>query len=313
MIIPVYNGERFILDTIATVQAQTYRDFELIVVDDGSTDGTLALVRRQAMGKVLTRLNGGPAAARNTGLAEAQGEYLAFLDADDLWHPEWLAHTVAALDADPALDVVYTDGVVLDRAGKLLRTIRSGPPGNTVARLLMGGFVLLSRTLLRRSAGEAVGGFGDLRLSEDWDFFIRLALAGRRFAHLELPLVARREYGGNLTSRAAELLACSRHVLAEAYAQPLAAGVPPYRLALARCLMFASWSSVRPGGRLQAVRYFLQGLALHPRSLATVEARAALAHLLLGDRGFAALQRSLTLRHAKTARQWWGSRSVSLA
>ena len=95
-VVPVFNGERYLGEALDSILAQTYRPLELLVVDDGSTDGAAALVTRyRDQTRPLFQPNAGQAAARNLGLSVARGEFVAFLDADDLWHPEKLARQMA--------------------------------------------------------------------------------------------------------------------------------------------------------------------------------------------------------------------------
>ena len=104
-IVPVFNGERYLGDAIESICQQTYQKFEIIVIDDGSTDGTAAVARQYGHRiRYLRQLNAGTGAARNLGLAAAQGEFIAFLDADDLWHPEKLERQMARFEARHELD-----------------------------------------------------------------------------------------------------------------------------------------------------------------------------------------------------------------
>ena len=108
-IIPVFNGERYLSEALNSVIAQSYHDLEIIVADDGSTDGTAGVVASYGERvRYIRQLNLGPAAARNLGVSIAQGEYLAFLDADDLWHPEKLMQQVARLQERPQIDFCFT-------------------------------------------------------------------------------------------------------------------------------------------------------------------------------------------------------------
>src|SRR5439155_16624014 len=105
-IIPVFNGEKYLAEALDSIRAQTYRPIEIIVVDDGSTDGTRELVASYGdQVRYLWQPNSGPATDRNQGLSAASGEFVAFLDADDLWHPEKLERQMARFDARPDLDV----------------------------------------------------------------------------------------------------------------------------------------------------------------------------------------------------------------
>ncbi len=105
-IVPVFNGERYLAEALDSILAQTWRPLEVIVVDDGSTDGSAAVVAKYgAQVSYVYQANAGPAAARNRGLDAARGEFIAFLDADDLWHKEKLARQMARFEARPELDL----------------------------------------------------------------------------------------------------------------------------------------------------------------------------------------------------------------
>lgn len=121
VIIPVYNCERFIGAAIESVLHQTFKDYELIVVNDGSTDKTPDVVEtyRDRL-QYLTQSNSGQAAARNLGFRHSAGEYLAFLDADDVWYANMLETEVAALDANAKLGLVYSDLDIIDDNGKVI-------------------------------------------------------------------------------------------------------------------------------------------------------------------------------------------------
>jgi glycosyltransferase involved in cell wall biosynthesis len=110
VVVPAYNAERTILETIASVQQQTFSDFELIVINDGSTDGTLEQLNtvKDPRLKVFSYENGGISVARNRGIAQATGEFIAFLDADDLWTPDKLELQLAALQQHPEVGVAYS-------------------------------------------------------------------------------------------------------------------------------------------------------------------------------------------------------------
>lgn len=106
VIISVYNGERYLAEAIDSVLAQTYQDFELILIDDGSTDRTKEIIQSYPTIRYFYQENQGVAAARNLGVAQSRGDYLTFLDADDLWLPEKLALQIEAFAGNPHLDIV---------------------------------------------------------------------------------------------------------------------------------------------------------------------------------------------------------------
>ncbi len=187
VVIPAYNAAKFIAATLDSVKAQTFTDWELVVVDDGSTDDTKAVVdawlaRTGAAGTCIKRANGRIAAARNTGLQAAKGELIALLDHDDFWTPDKLARCVAELDAHPDAVLVghHTDVV---ENGKTLRVERKGPGGTDLydRMLFEANCVAPSAAVFRKDAALALGGFreGDrYNTVEDYDFWMRLSRKG---------------------------------------------------------------------------------------------------------------------------------------
>lgn len=120
VIVPVYNLEQYIVDTIESVLAQTYQHFELIVVDDGSTDRTAEICEsfNEPQLKLIRQKNQGANAARNAGLRAAKGDYIAFLDGDDLWFPEKLAKHIEHLEQSPEVGISYSQSAFIDEAGE---------------------------------------------------------------------------------------------------------------------------------------------------------------------------------------------------
>jgi len=179
VIIPAYNAEKTILETINSVIKQTFSDFEIIVVNDGSTDRTVELLQdiKDERLKVFSYENGGASSARNRGIAHATGEYISFLDADDLWTHDKLELQLAALQAHPEAGVAYSWTYVINGEGELLRTIEHNYEGNVYGEMLLKSFVTCgSNPLIRREAIESVGGFDvTLKSSDDWDYWLRLA------------------------------------------------------------------------------------------------------------------------------------------
>jgi len=184
VVIPAYNAATFITKTLETVHGQTNWDWELIVVDDGSRDGTAAVVtafmeREGIQGRCITQPNRGIAGARNTGIREATGDYVAFLDHDDIWHPAKLDRALAVLESDPSIGVVCHDEHVVSR-GTVVATNRQGPYAEDVQAdlLLKGNSLSPSATVVRRALLDQVGGFREGRefhTVEDYDLWIRLS------------------------------------------------------------------------------------------------------------------------------------------
>lgn len=209
VVVPCYNGAKYLDESLSNVVAQTRPAHEVFVVDDGSTDGS-AEVAATYPATVLRQANAGPSAARNLAVAQATGEYVAFLDADDVWHPRKLELQVAVLDANPQLGLVGV-GVLdypCDLAGVALPA--TAPPLVPVSyeQLLVGNRFTPSAVMVRRETLLAAGGFDPaIRCLEDWDCFLRVArIAG--VATLPLPLTGYRvDAPGSASKRAANMIA----------------------------------------------------------------------------------------------------------
>jgi glycosyltransferase involved in cell wall biosynthesis len=188
---PAYNAEAFVSAALDSVFAQDYERFEVIVVDDGSTDSTPEIVRRFPSAKLIQQENGGPAAAYNTGVAASSGEFVATFDADDLWPTDRLRVQSEYLVAHPAI------GCVLGRQEWM-----NPPPWLTRDAVYgdLDGIPLVS-AMFRRSVLQEVGGFDErFRRGEDMDLLVRLRGAGIQITVLPHLLVYRRFHGGNLTA-----------------------------------------------------------------------------------------------------------------
>jgi glycosyltransferase involved in cell wall biosynthesis len=191
VVIPAFNAARTIGSSIRSVLQQTQQDFELIVVDDGSTDSTSERARSFATDapiRVIAQPNRGPAAARNAGLAAATGSYVSMLDADDLWLPEYLEVMGGALDTHPHAPFAYTDAWVLDdetgRVRRMSAMAYQRPPTTVLdhrvffLRLLVRNFIYTSTTV-RRTVLDEVGGYDEtLPTGEDWDLWLRIVRRG---------------------------------------------------------------------------------------------------------------------------------------
>jgi glycosyltransferase involved in cell wall biosynthesis len=199
-IIPAYNGvSRYLQQAIESVLAQRYQDVELIVVDDASTDETAGLVLRSPQAFYFRRAeNGGQAASRNDGARHAKGEYLAFLDQDDLWEPSMLEETVALMQAEPDAAVVHCDGYQVSERNEILEYDGAMKHFATITQLLRGGHdVATSGSLFRKASFDAVGGYDQqLPIWEDIDLAIRL-YQRFRLLHLPKPLYRHRLYSHN--------------------------------------------------------------------------------------------------------------------
>lgn len=212
VIVPAYNQGPYVAEAITSVLDQTYQHWELIIVDDGSTDSTAAEVSQfhDERIKYFNQTNRGVSEARNVAIAAAAGDYLAFLDADDLWAPEKLAAQVAVLEQNPALGASYVWRTEIGEDGKRLR-FRRATLTLSLQDLVLGFPFAPSDLMVRRGWAQSVENFRKGRVeTEDREFFLRLALAGCQFAGLDRFLSYHRFYAGrvfrNLTKRVGDTI-----------------------------------------------------------------------------------------------------------
>src|SRR5690242_7788515 len=186
VVIPVYNASRSIADTLTTVFAQTRTDYEVLLVDDGSSD-VIALDQAIAPWRHRIRQfrqhNAGAGAARNLGINNSVGQFIAFIDADDGWMPEFLERQVRLLEMRQDLGMVWTNGLIRGNtplAGRTyFETTQSCEPPSFHSLLVQTCTVLTSSVVVRRTALEAVGGFDQrIRRGQDFDLWLRLAHRG---------------------------------------------------------------------------------------------------------------------------------------
>lgn len=180
VIVPAYNAARTILETVESVLGQTFQNFELIIIDDGSTDATAELLKEigDSRLKVYSYENGGVAIARNRGSALARGKFISFLDADDMWTPDKLESQLAALERMPEAGVAYSWTSMADENGEPLYPQKPVYfEGDVYPQLLVNNFIFSgSNILARREAIESVGEFDlSLKARQDWDCYARLA------------------------------------------------------------------------------------------------------------------------------------------
>jgi glycosyltransferase involved in cell wall biosynthesis len=180
VIIPTFNAEKTIAETVHSVLTQTFEDFEILVINDGSTDSTLEVLSRIQDPRlaVFTFPNGGVAESRNRGIQKSRGRFLTFLDSDDLWTPEKLADQWAALQSHPEAAVAYSWNDYIHENGKFFH--HGWHPeftGDVYAALFQKCFVENgSNIMVRRESVDAVGEFDPTLVpTEDWDFYLRLA------------------------------------------------------------------------------------------------------------------------------------------
>jgi len=208
VIIPVYRGSQYIAQALTSVFAQRFTAYEIIVVNDGSPETEKVERELQPYAQQITYIkqeNGGPSSARNAGILQAKGEYIAFLDCDDAWHPSYLAEQLALLRAEPELDLIYCDALLIGtspNAGKTVMEINPSRGAVTLESLLkLDCSVITSCTVVRRQCLLDAGLFDeDRRCCEDYDMWVRIADRGGRMAYQHKVLALRRIHPEAITA-----------------------------------------------------------------------------------------------------------------
>ena len=205
VVIPVYNHEEYIRESVESALSQDYDNLEVIVVDDGSTDATPEVLKTFGSRiRYIRQKNKGTAAALNTGIRHAQGSLIAWLSSDDVFLPGMIKRQVAELNKEPSFAMVYADFVEIDSHGKELRVVRCPfpPVGEFAIELLKGNFINGSSVLIRKGCFEQVGLFDEsLPTDSDGDMWFRLLKNGYEFGHIPEVLVKYRWHSSNLSHK----------------------------------------------------------------------------------------------------------------
>ncbi|MBF0380667.1 MAG: glycosyltransferase [Magnetococcales bacterium] len=211
VITPLYNTELFIAETIKSVQEQTYPHWEMLIIDDCSKDNGCKIVESIAHGDSRIRLikrdsnSGGPAAPRNVGLCQAKGEYIAFLDADDLWYTDKLEKQVRYLEDNPEIFLLYAKMVTKVQNVSFQKVNSRFDLENSDNRfqlLLQSGNIVPILTVMIRNQNSSNFLFDEdprIITCEDFDFWLQLAYANKKFAFMELPLSVYRQHDNNIS------------------------------------------------------------------------------------------------------------------
>jgi glycosyltransferase involved in cell wall biosynthesis len=300
VLLPTYNRAHYIAEAIQSTLDQTYADFEIVVVDDGSTDNSAEVVQRFTDPRVrfIRQENRGISGALNTAFRESRGRYVAILNSDDIWLPDLLAEEVPVLQARPDVGLIYARCQAMDLSRRPLARTTGVParyPGEMFKSLLYGDHVCTIAALIRREHLEQAGLWDEsLIANEDWDMWLRLALVCR-FYFIDKILARFRVHPGRITNtsseRFARLVADRIKVIDKAYARP---DLPPDALSI-RPLAYRNiyidvglrWLKV-PDWR-QSLPYFSRALQLSPNPAATLLRIASLAifQTFLSERAWA--------------------------
>jgi glycosyltransferase involved in cell wall biosynthesis len=282
VVVASYNYARYLPQALDSVLAQTRDDWEVLVVDDGSTDNTREVVRPYLADdrfRYLHQDNAGQAAAKNRGATEARGELVAFLDADDVWLPSKLDRQIP-LFADPGVGVVYAKRLLLDAQGRESPFVH--PPlyrGEVAGQIFMDNFLCFSSTVVRRGLLELHGGFDEsLRVGIDFDLWIRLS-AHCAFDYVDEVLVKYRVGHERLSSNLERRLEHAQRIMRANLDRPgVARNISRSARRRARGMTGCSFGNLRrdEGRRLVAAGHYALALALDPASPRTWREAACL-------------------------------------
>jgi glycosyltransferase involved in cell wall biosynthesis len=267
VVIPAYNAMTYLPKTLDSVLQQTCTDFEILIVNDGSTDEIAAWFATVTDDRVrlISQANQGLPGARNTGITEAKGEYIAFLDADDLWAPTKLEQQVQCLDAQPEVGLVYAWTLLIDRHGNSTGTVTAAQvEGNVWEKLLLGDVVGSgSAATVRRSCFDRVGLFDpELTSIEDCDMWVRIA-AEYPFAVIKEVLVYYRQHPTSMSRDYDKMAQNSRLKIEKKFDRV------PFELlylrprAYGHAFLWLAWKIMSDGGAVDRANYYARQAILH--------------------------------------------------
>lgn len=219
VIIPAYNSERYLRAAVDSALSQTYAPVEVVVVNDGSTDGTATILAEYGDRiRAISQRNGGSSAACNAGVAAARGKWVAFLDADDEWLPRKLELQMERCGASP---ISHTDSVCFGDGidGEVVRSsFEPGHSGQVLKRLLVGNFITKSSVMMLRDVYLEFGGFPETELAvEDWPFFLQVC-ARYELGYLPEQVVRYRVHATSKSMQARRMMASHLKIIDDAFA-----------------------------------------------------------------------------------------------
>ncbi|MGG6293243.1 glycosyltransferase family 2 protein [Leptolyngbya sp. AN02str] len=248
VVIPAYNAMRYLPAAVDSVLNQTFTDFEILIVDDGSSDQVRSWASQLSDPRIrlISQPNQGLSGARNTGILQAQGDYVAFLDADDLWAPSKLEKQLRQFQERPELGLVHTWMEFIDESGKSTgRVMKSFAEGDTWNVLAERNVIACPSVIVRRSCFDQVGMFDcQLRSLEDWDMWIRIA-AQFPFAVVPEPLAYYRQTPGSMSKNCVVMEQSFYIVIDKTFAQAPAELLPLKNRSLGHANLCLAWKALQ--------------------------------------------------------------------
>jgi len=275
IVIPVYNGEKTIIDTIESVLNQTLKDFELIIINDGSEDATLDIISsiQDLRIKVFSYDKAGVSKSRNRGISHATGDYISFIDADDLWTADKLESQLKALQENPEATVAYSWTDCIDESGQISRRgTHISLTGDVYKNLLVVNFLENgSNLLIGREAFKDVGVFDEsLSHGEDWDMWLRLA-AHYKFVAVSSPQILYRVYANSSSANVCKMEADCLQVIERVFQQTPQSLAYLKRYSVSNLYKYLTYKAIegypqRQKG-IKAARFFWQSVVKDPSLL----------------------------------------------
>ncbi|MDX2099584.1 MAG: glycosyltransferase [Leptolyngbyaceae cyanobacterium bins.59] len=268
IIIPTYNAMPYLPATVESIFKQTFTDFELLLVDDGSTDQTVPWITKltDSRVKLIQQANQGASIARNTGIASVQGDSIAFLDNDDLWQPTKLEQQVQHLDRNPQVGLVHTWMMLIDEKGQSTgRLIKTDAEGWVWKKLVEQDTILNSSVLVRKTCFDQVGVFDPtIPRTGDWEMWLRVA-AKYPLGLLKEPLVFYRIHSKNasrnLQAMEQEFQVCIEKIFSTAPSDLLHLKGRSHGFAN----VYLAWKALQGGDGKQAAQYSQQAFIHYPQ------------------------------------------------
>ncbi len=266
VIIPAYNAMNYLSETLDSVLKQTFTDFEVLIINDGSSDGIVEWFSgfREKRVQLISQANQRIAAARNTGISHAKGEYIAFLDADDLWESTKLEKQVRFLEEHSSVGIVHTWTRLIDpKSQPTGRILKSPAEGNAWQHLIQKNTIVTSSAMIRSVCFHAGGLSQDLHYCEDTDLWIRLA-ASYTFGIVKEPLTSYRLHPGTLSTNCPEVLQSFRILIERAFESVPTELLYLRNRAYGHQILYLAWRSLNNKDYKQAIDYRDLALAYYP-------------------------------------------------
>ena len=271
VIIPTYNAMTYISETVGSVLSQTFTDFELLIIDDGSSDGTVQWASQivDPRVKLISQPNHGKPFTNNRGIAHTQGDYIAFLDHDDLWEPTKLEKQVRCLEDNPAIGLVDTWLFVADAQGNPRNKVTTSRAEGKVWKQMIefNSICCGSTPMVRRCCFETVGGFDEkLFPCEDWDMWIRIA-SRYPFAVVKEPLARWRQHSNNTSNNWKRMFQACLMVVEKTFQSAPSEFLYLKSCSVGRVHLYIAWRALISHDYEQASYFRQQALAHYPRLL----------------------------------------------